>query len=73
MSFEKAKEAWLKASKEEKVSWINLYQSKDDHTYNKDYGVRGIPYNLMINSRGEIVAERLRGVALDEFLKKNLK
>jgi hypothetical protein len=37
------------------------------------YGVQSIPYNVLIDPNGKIIAEELRGSDLEETLKKVLK
>lgn len=72
VSLDKKPAAWKKASQKENVPWIDLNQAEGDHTYDQDYGVRGIPYNVLINSEGIIVAENLRGDALEKVLHEKL-
>ncbi len=73
VSLDESKEKWTKALDEEKTTWINAadltaFKSKAA----SDYGIRGIPYNILVNSKGEILGESLRGEALEEILEKYL-
>ena len=73
VSFDDSEEKWLKALKEEKTTWINAADlSAFQSQAVKDYGIRGIPYNILVNSKGEIVGESLRGEGLEKMLEKYL-
>lgn len=65
-SIDRKKEAWLKASTEENFKWINTRGDVDE--VQKQYVVESVPMNLLIDSRGVIVAKNLRGDALNEFV-----
>ena len=73
VSLDDSEEKWVEALGEEKTTWINAadltaWKSKAV----KDYEIRGIPYNILVNSKGEILGESLRGEALEEALEKYL-
>ena len=75
VSLDKNKDRWSKAIKDDKLTWsyhvsdLLGWSSKAAELYN----VRGIPDNFLIDGKGIIVAKRLRGAALEEALKNNLK
>lgn len=73
-SLDHEKERWIKASKEEKLPWINtgdLLAHKSPVV--KMYGVSGIPANFLVDKKGTIVAKDLRKHALDKKLEELLK
>ena len=70
------KDKWLNAVMKDKLTWpqvsdlmewsspvVNLYK----------FGERGIPYNVLLDPEGKIIAESLRGSALEEKLAEVLK
>ncbi|KAA6316677.1 Thiol-disulfide oxidoreductase ResA [termite gut metagenome] len=74
VSLDKTKEAWLKGIEEDKLTWthvsdISFWESK----VAKQYGVRAIPANYLIDKNGVIVAKNLRGKNLDKTLSELLK
>lgn len=69
VSFDRAREPWLKAIEEKKLSWIHVSALKMwDNQARHDYAVNSIPANFLIDcSTGEIIATQLRG---EEVIKK---
>ena len=63
------KEAWLNAIKKDGLTWT---QVSDLQFWNnaaaKQYGIRAIPQNFLIDPTGKIVAKNLRGEALTKKL-----
>ncbi|MBE2230523.1 MAG: AhpC/TSA family protein [Chitinophagaceae bacterium] len=63
------KEAWLKAIKDDQLTWSHI---SDLQFWNSAvvplYGIEGIPYNVLIDPEGKIIAESLRGAALEAKL-----
>lgn len=66
VSIDKDKAAWMKALDAEKMPWPNLFN--DDTTANS-YMVKTIPALFLVNERGIVVADDLRGETLDAKLK----
>lgn len=67
---------WRQALKEDTPTWVQtLAQGKQGQNIISSYGVQGIPASFLIDQNGIIVAsnEELRGIVLDETLKKILK
>ena len=54
---------------EEHVSDLKGWSSEGATTY----GVRGIPYNFLIDADGKIISKNLRGLALHQQLDKLVK
>lgn len=70
------KDKWLKAIKTDNLSWTQVsdlkgWDSAVVPVYN--FGEEGIPYNILIDPQGKIIAERLRGASLDAKLAEVLK
>ena len=70
LSFDKSKDAWLRAISDLQMPWIHLsdlrgWQSVASSVYN----IRSIPASLLIDPKGKIVAVDLRGELLGEKLK----
>lgn len=70
VSLDKNKAAWMNAINQDQLSWeehvsdLKGWSSQGAITY----GVRGIPYNFLIDSEGKIIAKNLRGIALHQQL-----
>ncbi len=69
VSLDKTKSDWVKAIKDDKLSWIHVsdlryWQSKAAKTY----GVRSIPFTVLLDKNGNIIATKLRGAALEQKL-----
>ena len=70
------KDKWLKAVKDDNLAWT---QVSDLMEWNSPvvslygFGEMGIPYNILLDPEGKIIAERLRGSALEEKLAEVLK
>ena len=67
------KDKWLAAIKKDKLTWTHV----SDFLFWESpvvplYGFNGIPYNVLINPEGKIVAESLRGPALESKLQELL-
>ena len=69
LSFDRDKDAWVRALKDWDMPWIHLSDLKYWQTVAHDvYDVNSIPDNLLIDPEGTIVARGLRGPALDARL-----
>lgn len=64
-----AKEKWLKAINDDNLTWTHVSDLKYwDNEVAKQYGIKAIPQNLLINPEGVIVAKNLRGEELEAKL-----
>jgi len=70
ISIDQDQKAWLKALAQENMQWPNLY---DDNKVSKAFNVKTIPATYLIDSKGVIVSDNLRGEALEAKLKELLK
>ena len=74
ISLDKEKSAWVDAIKEDGLGW----QQISDLQFWKSavvplYNIESIPFNVLLDPTGKIVAKSLRGAALDEKLQDILK
>ena len=59
---------------EDKLPWIHTSElNAFENKLARLYGVQPIPDNFLLNPQGEIIARQLRGNALSEILKKEIK
>lgn len=73
VSLDEDKAAWLKAIKDDQLTWKHISDLKGWGTAAVPlYGFDGIPYNVLIDPQGKIIATGLRENALQEFLEKTL-
>ncbi len=73
VSLDKEKAPWLKAIKDDQLSWTHIsdlqyWSSKAVETFKFE----GIPYNILVDPQGKIIAEGLRGAELENKLKEVL-
>ncbi|MBL7858314.1 MAG: TlpA family protein disulfide reductase [Cyclobacteriaceae bacterium] len=69
VSLDRSKEDWLKAIKDDGLTWTHVsdlkyWQSEAAKTYN----ITGIPFSVLLDPNGIIIAKNLRGQALDAKL-----
>ncbi|MGE0568749.1 MAG: TlpA family protein disulfide reductase [Bacteroidia bacterium] len=72
VSLDEKKPSWEAAILKDKLTWsyhISDLKGWNSH-FAKVYNISSIPYNYLINGKGEIVAFNLRGEALKSTLKK---
>ena len=69
LSFDRAKEPWLKAIKEKELNWVHLSDLKFWQTVAAStYGINSIPSSLLVDPTGKVIARDLRGDALGKKL-----
>jgi peroxiredoxin len=74
VSLDKTKEPWLKAIKDDGLTWPHISDLKFwESEAVQIYQFNGIPYNVLIDPQGKIVAENLRGGNLENVLAQVLK
>ena len=72
VSIDKDDAAWRKAMKEENMPWTQAQAPKAGKDVMKQYQFSGIPYILVLDEEGKIVAKNLRGKALTDKLEELL-
>jgi peroxiredoxin len=74
VSLDKSKDAWIEAIKDDNLAWHHVSDLK---FWNSEaaalYQVNSIPYNVLIDPQGNIIAENLRGEDLKNTLAQVLK
>lgn len=74
VSLDKDQDAWLKAIEEDKLVWKHV---SDLAFWNSIvvqlYNITGIPYTVLIDKEGKIIAKNLRGTELENKLEEILK
>jgi peroxiredoxin len=74
VSLDKDKAAWLNAIKDDGLTWQQISDLKYWNSAAVGlYGISGIPYNVLIDPQGKIIAEGLRGQGLRNKLAAVLK
>jgi peroxiredoxin len=74
VSLDENKEAWLKAIQSDKLTWQHVSDLKQwSSMVIPLYKFDGIPYNVLIDPQGKIIAESLRGHELEAKLAEVLK
>jgi len=74
VSLDRDKAAWIKAIKEDKLTWTHVSDVKYwDNEVAKMYGIGSIPANLLLDKDGKIIGKNLRGEKLEEALAKFVK
>ncbi len=69
VSLDKTKDAWIKAIEEDGLTWTHISDLKFwDSEVVGLYGFNGIPYNVLIDPSGKVIADNLRGSALEQKL-----
>ena len=73
ISLDTDKDAWLKAISDDKLNWTHIsdLQGWKNETAQK-FGVRSIPFSILIDPEGIILAKNLRAQDLHEELEKQL-
>src|SRR5579871_1091030 len=73
VSLDKEKDPWLQAIKEDNLTWTHISDLK---FWNSEavqlFKFNGIPFNILIDPQGKIIAQELRGPALENKLKEVL-
>ncbi len=69
VSLDRKREDWLQAIKEDNLTWTHVsdlkyWQSEAAQVYN----ITGIPFSLLLDPNGVIIAKNLRGAALEQKL-----
>ncbi|MBS1488609.1 MAG: redoxin domain-containing protein [Bacteroidetes bacterium] len=73
VSLDRTKEDWLQAIKEDGLVWTHVSDLKYfDSQAAHDYNINAIPYSILLDKDGKIIAKNLRGLALDQKLEEVL-
>ena len=66
ISLDRTREPWIEAKNADKMTWICVHDING--SYGGVYGVEAIPYTVLIDKDGKIIATNLRGTELEEKL-----
>ncbi|MFM8834591.1 MAG: peroxiredoxin family protein [Cytophagales bacterium] len=73
VSLDRSKEDWLKAIAEDGLTWTHVSDLKYfESQAAKDYNINAIPFSILLDKSGKIIAKNLRGAALDRKLEEVL-
>ena len=74
VSLDAEKENWLQAIKDDQLTWTHVSDLKQwESKVVPLYQITGIPFNVLVNPEGKIIASDLRGKDLDKKLAEVLK
>lgn len=74
VSLDKSKDAWLQAIQKDQLTWPHMSDLMEWKSAAVDaYHFDGIPFNVLIDPQGNIIASSLRGDALEQKLAEVLK
>ena len=69
VSLDKNKDAWKKAIMKDGLTWQHISDLQEWYSPVVPlYGIQGIPFNVLVNPEGNIIAKNLRGSELHEKL-----
>lgn len=70
VSLDNNKQKWIEAIAKDGLAWHHISDLKGwSSELSKPYGVRGIPYTVLLDKEGKIIAQRLRAHTLEAKLK----
>jgi thiol-disulfide isomerase/thioredoxin len=73
VSLDKDKGAWQQAIKDDQLAWTQVSDLKYWNSRAVDiFQFQGIPFNVLIDPQGKIIAQELRGMDLENKLKEVL-
>ncbi len=70
ISIDKDKEAWKKAIREDNLNWTQVIDSL--RTTEETYNLNSIPFNLLLNQEGKIIAQNIKPIELRKILNNKL-
>jgi peroxiredoxin len=73
VSLDKDKDSWKKAIMQDHLSWTHMSDLKYWNSQAVEtFGFQGIPFNVLVDTSGKVIAESLRGEDLDAKLRQVL-
>ena len=74
VSLDDKKEPWIEAIKKDGLPWIHVSDLKGwKNDAAREYGVSAVPFNLLLDPNGVIIAKNLIGEELDKKLEEFIK
>jgi thiol-disulfide isomerase/thioredoxin len=71
VSIDRSKDAWLQSLNVLAMPWTNVFDATQE--YAAQFGVSAIPFTLLIDQNGKIIAKNVRGATLEQYLGQLLK
>ncbi len=69
VSLDDNRDAWMKAINDDRLLWTHVSDlTKWNSSVVKDYNIEGIPFTVLLDKDGKIIAKNLRGKALEDKL-----
>ncbi|MBX2932484.1 MAG: TlpA family protein disulfide reductase [Chitinophagaceae bacterium] len=73
VSLDKSEEDWVNAIQRLDIHWLQISDLKFWRSkVATDYAIEGLPYNVIVDEAGKIIAINLHGTALENFIAKHL-
>lgn len=73
VSLDKDKDSWKKAIADDHLNWTQISDLKYWNSHAVEvFGFQGIPFNILVDPSGKVIAQELRGEALEAKLKQVL-
>lgn len=73
VSLDKDKDKWVEAIQKDGITWIQVSDLRYwDSEVVKLYNIQGIPFTVLLDKEGKVIAKDLRGAQLEEKLKEVL-
>jgi peroxiredoxin len=74
VSLDRTKEDWVKAIAEDGLTWTHVSDLKYFNSQAAaDYNINAIPFSILLDPNGVIIAKNLRGAALEKKLAQVIK
>ncbi|MEO7046466.1 MAG: TlpA disulfide reductase family protein, partial [Ferruginibacter sp.] len=74
VSLDTKKDAWLKAINHDGLTWYHVSDLKGWNGHiEKEFGIKVVPTNFLLDKDGKVIAKNLRGEALQKKLEELLK
>ncbi len=74
VSLDQDKDSWMQAIKNDKLDWTQMSDLKQwESAAVSTYQIQGIPFNVLIDPAGKVIAQELRGPELEQKLAEVLK
>lgn len=73
VSLDRTRQDWLQAIHDDKLTWTHVSDLKYwNSAAAKSYNITGIPFSILVDPEGRIIAKNLRGLALERKLEEVL-
>lgn len=73
VSIDSKSDAWIKAMDQEKMAWPQVLAPESGKTITKLYQFSGIPFIILLDKEGKIIAKQIRGEEIKKLLEEVIK